>query len=168
MNVLRPLATGAGRTLADNARLYAVTAQAMDDALIAVMDAKYHYHFWRPVTAIRNGDQDGNDATEGDAAWTPLIDAPLHPEYPSAHSILAGTVGTLLQAVAGEGDVPAFSTTSGTLKGVTRRWTRPEDFMREVAQARIYEGIHYRFSTDAGLAMGRQVGRIAAERLLAP
>ncbi len=165
MNVLKPVAAAPGRDLGANARLYAVVAQAMDDALISVMDAKYHYNFWRPVTAIRNGDQDGNDATDRDAAWLSLIDAPLHPEYPSAHSILAGTVGTLLQAEIGNGPVPVLSTTSGSLKGVTRRWSRIEDFTREVADARVYEGIHYRFSVDTGLAMGRQVGKVAAERL---
>ena len=75
-----------------SARLYATAAQAMDDGMVAIFDAKYHYNFWRPVTAIRNGDADGNDATAADAGWVSLIDAPLHPEYPSAHSILAGAL----------------------------------------------------------------------------
>ena len=75
-----------GRDVTRNARLFAAVAQAMDDAMIGVFDAKYHYNFWRPVTAIRNGDIDGNDATQRDASWTSLIDAPMHPEYPSAHA----------------------------------------------------------------------------------
>jgi len=62
-----------------NARLFAAAAQAMDDAIIAVFDAKYFYNFWRPLTAIRNGDIDGNPATERDASWTPFIDTPMHP-----------------------------------------------------------------------------------------
>jgi hypothetical protein len=158
--------SAAPRDLVASAKLYAAAAQAMDDALIAVMDAKYHYNFWRPATAIRNGDADGNDATTRDAGWAPLIDAPLHPEYPSAHSILAGAVGAVLQAQLGAGPVPVLSTTSPTLKGTVRRWTRVEDFMQEVASARVYEGIHYRHSTEIGLAMGRQIGALAAARHL--
>lgn len=160
--VARSVAATEGRSPIDNARLYAAVAQAMDDALIAVFDAKYHYHFWRPATAIRNADKDGNDATERDARWAPLIDAPLHPEYPSAHSILAGAVGTLLKAEIGNGPAPVLSTSSPTLKGATRRWNRVDDFVQEVADARVWEGIHYRFSTEAGVAMGRRIGELTA------
>ena len=163
--VVRAVAELPGRDIARNARLYAAVAQGMDDAMIAVFDAKYHYGFWRPVTAIRNGDRDGNDATERDAAWTPLLDAPLHPEYPSAHSILAAAVGTVLVAEVGNGSMPLLSTTSPTAKGVVRRWTSVEDFIAEVANARIYEGIHYRTSTEVGVEMGRRIGAAAAAML---
>ncbi len=157
--------TGApGREVTQNARLLAAVAQAMDDAMIAVFDAKYHYNFWRPATAIRNGDIDGNDATARDASWTPLIDAPMHPEYPSAHAILASAVGTVLKAELAGGPVPMLSTTSPTAKGVTRRWTDVDAFVREVGEARIYEGIHYRRSTEVGAAMGRQIGELALKR----
>jgi len=157
--------TGApGRQATQNARLLAAVAQAMDDAMIAVFDAKYHYNFWRPATAIRNGDIDGNDATARDASWTPLIDAPMHPEYPSAHGILAGAVGTVLKAELAGGPVPVLSTTSPTAKGITRRWTDIDAFVREVGNARVYEGIHYRTSTDIGTAMGRQIGELAMKR----
>jgi membrane-associated phospholipid phosphatase len=163
--VVRAVAELPGRDIARNARLYAAVAQGMDDAMIAVFDAKYHYGFWRPVTAIRNGDRDGNDATERDAAWTPLLDAPLHPEYPSAHGILAAAVGTVLVAEVGNGSMPLLSTTSPTAKGVVRRWTSVEDFIAEVANARIYEGIHYRTSTEVGVEMGRRIGAAAAAML---
>ncbi|HYN61210.1 MAG TPA: vanadium-dependent haloperoxidase, partial [Rubrivivax sp.] len=93
--VVRAVALQPGRDVMANARLFATVSQAMDDALIAVLDAKYAHNLWRPVTAIRNGDIDGNDATERDPAWVPLIDTPMHPEYPCAHCILAATVGTL-------------------------------------------------------------------------
>ncbi len=165
--VLRSVALAPGRDARRNARLYAAAAQAMDDAMIGVFDAKYRYHFWRPVTAIRNGDADGHDATVRDAAWVPLIDNPMHPEYPSAHSILAAAVGTVLDAETGRGPLPVLSTTSPTAQGATRRWTHVEDFIREVADARVWEGVHFRFSTETGVAMGRQIGRLAAERLLA-
>ncbi|MGA0609423.1 vanadium-dependent haloperoxidase [Caldimonas sp. KR1-144] len=163
--VVRSVAAQPGRDLAGNARLFAAVAQAMDDAMIAVADAKYHYHFWRPVTAIRNGDADGNDATERDATWVSFIDAPMHPEYPSAHSVLAGAVGSVLAAEVGAGPMPELSTSSPTAQGATRRWTRLEDFLQEVANARVWEGIHYRSSTEVGTALGRQVGELAVQRL---
>lgn len=167
--VARAVAEAPGRSVAQNARLYAAAAQAMDDAMIAVFDAKYHYGFWRPVTAIRNGDADGNDATERDAAWVSLIEAPLHPEYPSAHAILAAAVGTVLSAEIGKGPMPVLSTTSPTAKGAVRRWASLDDFVAEVASARIYEGIHYRTSTEVGADMGRRIGAAAvAGFLLSP
>jgi hypothetical protein len=163
--VVRSVALQPGRDVARNARLFAVTAQAMDDAMIAVFDAKYHHHFWRPVTAIRNADIDGNDATQRDPGWASLIDAPLHPEYPSGHSILAAAVATVLKAELGAGPTPLFSTSSPTLKGATRRWTRLDDFVQEVSDARIYGGIHFRAATLAGEAMGQRIGELAARRL---
>jgi hypothetical protein len=164
--VVRSVALQPGRDVLRNARLYAAVSQAMDDALIAVFDAKYAYNFWRPGTAIRNAEIDGNDATEPEATWAPLSDTPMHPEYPSAHSILASAVGTLLKAEIGGGKVPELSTTSPTANGATRRWSRVDDFVQEVSNARVYEGVHYRFSTEVGMAMGRQIGEAVAARYL--
>ncbi len=164
-SVARSVAQAPGRSVAQNARLLAATAQAMDDALIAVMDAKYHYGFWRPVTAIRNGDRDDNPATDMEAGWTPMIDNPGHPEYPSAHSILAAAVGELLKAEVGPGRMPELATSSPTANGATRRWSSADAFMQEVADARVWEGIHFRFSTDVGLAMGKQIAALAATRV---
>src|SRR5262245_9571159 len=162
--ILRSVATQSGRDVTRNARLYAAVGQGMDDAIVAVFDAKYHYQFWRPVTAIRNGDQDGNEATERDASWLPFIETPMHPEYPCAHCILAATVGTILKADVRRDPMPELSGTSYTAEGVTRRWKSVEDFMQEVDDARIYDGVHYRNSTEVGTAMGRQVGALAAQR----
>lgn len=164
--VVHSVAQQPQRELARNARLFAAVAQAMDDALIAVFDAKYHYLFWRPVTAIRNGDADGNDATNRDATWTSLIDAPMHPEYPSGHSILASSVATLIDADLKDAAMPVLSTTSPTAKGATRRWQRPDQFVREVSDARVHGGIHFRSATDAAEAMGRRIGELAAQRVL--
>lgn len=165
--VLRSVALQPGRDLGRNARLFAAAAQAMDDAMIGVFDAKYHHHFWRPATAIRNGDQDGNDATPREAGWAPLIDAPMHPEYPSGHSILASAVASVIRADAGREAGAVLSTSSPSAKGATRRWAKTEEFVREVSEARIYGGIHFRAATEAGEAMGRQIGELAAARLLA-
>ena len=103
---------------------------------------------------------------EADATWASFIDTPMHPEYPSAHSILAGAVGTVLKAELGGNPVPELSTTSLTAKGVTRRWSRIDDFIAEVSNARVYEGVHFRFSTEVGTAMGRQIGEAAAAKHL--
>lgn len=159
--VVRSVALSPGRDVLANARLFATVAQTMDDALIAVMDAKYTYNFWRPVTSIRNGDIDGNDGTERDAGWAPLIDTPMHPEYPCAHCILSATAATVLKA---ERSLPTLSTTSPTAPGTTRQWSNPDAFMQEVALARIVGGVHYRYSTEVGMAMGQRIGEWALSR----
>lgn len=166
--VVRSVANAPERESTQNARLLAVAAQAMDDALIAVFDAKYHYNFWRPITAIRNGDTYGNGETERDASWVPFIDTPMHPEYPCAHCITAATVGAILQAEIGMGPIPRLSTTSGTAPGVVRTWTQIDDFVQEVSNARIYDGVHYRNSTEVGNAMGKKIGELAAAKFLRP
>jgi hypothetical protein len=161
--VVRSVALQPGRGVAANARLFATVAQAMDDALIAVFDAKHHHRFWRPVTAIRNADVDGNDATQRDAAWLPLLDTPMHPEYPSGHSILAGAVGAVLQAEVGSQTV-RLSTSSPTAKGATRQWNRIDDFVNEVAMARVWGGLHYRSTNEVSLTMGRAIGELAVQK----
>ena len=165
--IVLSVAEAPGREITQNARLFAAVAQAADDALVAVFDAKYHYNFWRPVTAIRNGDLDGNDATERDASWTPFIETPLHPEYPCAHCTVAGAVGTVVQAEIGRGSLPPLATTSYLIKGPARKWAKIDEFMQEVANARIYDGVHFRNSTEVGTAMGKQVGALAVAKFLA-
>jgi len=166
--VARSVANAPGREVTQNARLLALTGQAMDDALMAVFDAKYHYNLWRPVTAIRNGDIDGNDATERDAGWLPFIDTPMHPEYPCAHCIVSGAVGGVLLVEIGSGLTPKLSTASPTAPGVVRSWTSVDDFMLEVASARIYDGVHYRNSTEVGTVMGKKIGALTAANALRP
>jgi hypothetical protein len=166
--VVRSVASAPGREVTQNARLFAAVTQAVDDAMIAVFDAKYYYNFWRPITAIRNGDIDGNDATEREAAWVPFIDTPMHPEYPCAHCIVASTVGTVLRAEIGTGPIPTMTTTSDTALGAARSWTNLDTFIQEVANARIYDGVHYRNSTEVGTAMGKDVGALAVMKYLQP
>jgi hypothetical protein len=163
--VARSVASAPGREITDNARLLAVAAMAMDDALIAVFDAKYAYNLWRPITAIRNGDLDGNDGTERDPGWTPLIDTPMHPEYPCAHCSVSAALGAVLAAEVGSGPSPRLSATSPTAGNEARTWATVDDFTREVALARIYDGVHYRFSTEVGSAMGRKIGELAARSI---
>jgi hypothetical protein len=99
-----------------------------------------------------------------DAAWLPLIEAPMHPEYPSGHSILAAAVAEVLKAEVNGGPLPVLATTSPTAKGAIRQWRNLDDFVEEVSDARIYAGIHYGFATEAGAAMGKQIGALAALR----
>ena len=164
--VVRSVAELPGREVTQNARLFAAVTQAIDDAMIAIFDAKYHYNFWRPITAIRNGDIDGNNATERDSSWAPFIETPMHPEYPCAHCIVAAAVSAVLEAEIGSGLTPTLTTTSATANGATRRWTRFDDFVQEVANARIYDGVHYRNSTEVGTAMGKQIGKLAVSKYL--
>ena len=161
--IARSVAAVPGREVTDNARLLAVAAMAMDDALIAVFDGKYTYNLWRPVTAIRNGDLDGNNATDRDPGWTPFIETPMHPEYPCAHCIVAGALGAVLEAEIGSGPTPTLSSASSTAGGAVRTWASVGDFTKEVAEARIYDGVHYRFSTEVGSAMGKKIGELAVK-----
>jgi hypothetical protein len=163
--VARSVATVPGRDVTANARLLALAAMAMDDALIAVFDAKYTYNFWRPITAIRNGDADGNDATERDAGWTPFIDTPMHPEYPCAHCIVSASLGAVLEAELGGGPTPKLSSASATAGGAVRTWASIADFTREVSEARICDGVHYRNSAEVGTAMGKKIGELVAKGL---
>jgi hypothetical protein len=162
------LSAAKGLDVNENARLFALLAMATADTMIAVFDAKYHYEFWRPVTAIRNGDEDNNPATERDATWEPLGPTPMHPEYPCAHCIVAGAAGTVMQAVFGTGTLPEFSLTTPTAPGVTHRWTRLQDYIDEPSNARIWSGIHYRFSTVVGAEMGRKIGEYTTQNYLRP
>jgi hypothetical protein len=166
--IVRQLAAGTNLSLIEKARLFAMVEVAAADAYIAVFDAKYHYNFWRPVTAIRNGDSDDNDATARDAAWLPLIDTPMHPEYPCAHCITASAVATVLEARFGAGEVRAISMTSPTAPGVTRTWRRIADYVEEVSNARVWGGVHYRTSATVAKQMGADIGRMVIERFAPP
>jgi len=166
--VARSVAAVPGRDVTANARLLAIAGMAMDDALIAVFDAKYTYNFWRPITAIRSGDLDGNDATERDPSWTPFIDTPMHPEYPCAHCIVSSSLGAVLEAELGGAPAPTLSSASSTAGGAVRTWRSVGEFVQEVAVARIYDGVHYRNSTEIGTAMGKQIGELAVKSFPKP
>jgi hypothetical protein len=165
--IVQQLAGSPGRTLSQNARLFALVEMAVADSYIAVFEAKYSYNFWRPVTAIRNGDIDSNDATERDAGWEPLVDTPLHPEYPCAHCINSGAARAVLEAEFGTGPNPV-SMTSATAPGAVHKWPNIKAYAEEVSAARIYGGLHYRNSTVVGKAMGKKIGELACQNYLKP
>jgi hypothetical protein len=152
--------------LIDSARFMALFAVTLTDAYIAVFDAKYHYQFWRPLTAIRNADLDDNPDTERDATWQPLDTTPMHPEYPCAHCILSGAARVALESLGQP--LPELSLTSPAAPGVTHSWSNLDDFTTEVANARIWAGFHYRFSTRVGTGLGRQVGGYVLSTAMQP
>jgi hypothetical protein len=166
--IIRTLVEAKKLSLVDSARLFALAAVAREDALIAVFDAKYHYEFWRPVTAIRNGDIDNNSATERDAAWEPIDATPMHPEYPCAHCISSASLVGVMDVVFGTAEMPEVSIASPTAPGVVHRWTNVRAFSDEVSEARIWAGFHYRFSTKVGQDMGHKIGEYVAKNLMQP
>ena len=157
-----------GRDATRNARFYAAVTAALNEAEIAVFEAKYLYQFWRPITAIRNGDRDDNPATERDAGWLPMITTPIQPEYPCGHCILAATVAGVVRADVGRDPMPVLRAVSNTAPGEVREWKRPEDLAHEVAEARIYDGVHFRSSSEAGERMGEQVAALVAAAFRLP
>jgi len=166
--IVRQLAKAKEMSVIDCARFMALVAVAAADAGIAVFDAKYQYDFWRPLTAIRNGDIDDNPATERDATWQPIDNTPMHPEYPCAHCIISGAVAAAVEAALGTAEIPEVSMTSPTAPGVTHRWTNIRAYNEEVSHARIWAGFHYRFSVRVGQDMGRKVGRYVVDTIMQP
>jgi hypothetical protein len=164
----RQLVKAKQMSVSESARFMTLVALGLNDALIAVFDAKYHYNFWRPITSIRNGDIDDNPATERDATWQPIDNTPMHPEYPCAHCILSGTVAGIVETALGSGDIPEVTMTSPAARGVTHRFTNMTAFAEEVANARIWAGFHYRFSTRVGTDMGGRIGEHVAKSVLQP
>lgn len=165
--LVRQLSAAKGLDPVQNARLYALVSMAAADALIAVFDAKYTYNFWRPVTAIRNGDLSGNDAIEPSAAWEPFIPTPMHPEYPCAHCITQAAAAGVLEHFFGDA-IPPVKLTSTTAPGVTRTYSRLSDYVGEVINARVYDGVHYRTSGEVGADMGRKIADYTVRNHLLP
>ena len=126
------------------------------NVFIADWDAKFHYNFWRPVTAIRNGVQDGNDATEREAGWSPLNATPMHPEYPSAAAIIAGVGAGVLEAVFGTGPL-AFTITDSANPNLKRPFGSLAQMAEEQREVRVWGGIHYRNSLVVSDEMGRKI-----------
>jgi hypothetical protein len=155
-------------TVADNARLFALLNMGMANTFITDWDAKFTYHFWRPVTAIRNGDQDGNDATERDAGWTSFNANPMHPEYPSQAGIIAGVSMGVLEAVFGPKPANAVIVTDLMDSKLQRRYGDPQQVATETMEVRIWGGIHFRNSLEVGYGMGRKIADFLVENSLKP
>jgi len=164
----RELAIKKEMPLAECARLFALLNMSLANAYIVNWDAKYFYNFWRPVTAIRNGDQDGNDATERDAGWTSLIPQPLHPEYPSQATINATIASAVLESVFGPvKDIP-FTATDVRDPKRTRQFASLADMAEEQKNVRVWGGVHYRFAIRTSEGVGPKVAAYMIENTLKP
>ena len=160
------LAADRGLGLVQTARMLAMAHVAGGDAMIACFDAKYTYWFWRPYQAIPRADTDGNPATEPDSTWRPLRATPNFPEYPSAHACHSTGVVEALAAFFGTDNVP-FSLDS-RITGTSREYERFHEVVRDVNQARVLAGFHFRNSDQQGSNLGRKVGRYVVEHLFQP
>jgi PAP2 superfamily protein len=156
-----------GNALEQNARLFALLNLAMADAAICAWDAKFRFNFWRPVTAVRGADADGNPDTAANPAWSSLIVTPPFPDYVSGHSTFSGAAATVLARFFGSDDI-AFTTGSDSLPGATRSFPSFSAAADEAALSRLYGGIHFRSANADGLAAGIEIGSWASTRFLRP
>jgi hypothetical protein len=154
--IFRTLSAQQGLSVTENARLFAMLYMTAADALISVWDDKAHTSFWRPITAIREADTDGNPATEPDAAWLPLIANPPYPEHPSGHTGLSGSIVATLQEFFGTDKIAWTDTNTA---GLTRSFTRSSHAIEEIVDARIWSGIHFRTADEQGARIGGQVAK---------
>jgi hypothetical protein len=164
----RQLSAAKGVGLADNARLFALLNMGVANTFIADWDAKFTYNFWRPVTAIRNGDMDGNDATERDASWTPLNDTPMHPEYPSQAAIICGVSVVVLESVFGPKPAIPFTMADLFDPNMKRQFNSIAEMDAEHKNVRVWGGIHFRNSLDVGDSMGRKMAAYLIDNSLKP
>ena len=152
----RALAIARNLNLSDSSRFFAILFTSFSDAIIGCWNAKYHFSFWRPVTAIQNGAIDGNPDTVPDPSWKPLgITTPNHPEYPAAHGCITGSVANALKGLFGTPNVAL--TVSSTVTNTTHTFTSVDDLEKEVEMARIYAGFHYHHSLVQGFVLGHHV-----------
>jgi hypothetical protein len=168
---LRDAASAHNMDLVDTARLLAMGVLVETDSAIACFDAKYAYTFWRPVTAIRNADLDGNAATAADPTWTPLLTTPNHPEYPAAHGCATTALAEVLAAGLGTRhinvDIPG-ATGGGTTLTTSRHYDTVKQLEREIVNARVWAGLHYRNSGNVGVKLGKDVARWTLHRYFRP
>jgi hypothetical protein len=166
---LRLIADAPKRAPVSNARMFALLAMVGDDVGVATGEAKLHYNFWRPITAIRNAEDDGNQATAPDPAWEPLIGTPNHPEYPCAHCSGAAAIATVLKTEVGAAPPGGVRVASRSVpNSIVQVVPTFDEWVKEVSASRIYGGVHYRFSNEAGEEMGRKVAELALAKVMRP
>lgn len=167
---VRDVAANHVDNVSDSSRLFALVAMSQADTIIGVWDAKYHYNFWRPQTAIRNGDADGNPSTEGDANWESMILNPAYPDYTSgANGVSSSTMFAMEHFF--ETDSIAFSmttTNTGPTNQDTRNYTSFSQATQEVVDGRVLLGIHFRFADEASVGIGKNVAKWGFKNYLRP
>ncbi|MFE7773597.1 vanadium-dependent haloperoxidase [Streptomyces sp. NPDC057445] len=142
--------------IAETARLFAAGNASATDAVVAAWDAKLHYGFWRPITAVRLADTDGNPATEADPSWEPLLVTPPHPDYVSGHAAVAGAVTRTLTGILGTAHIDLDI--SSELTGTTRHYEYADQLNEDMINARVWAGIHSRSADTAGCRAGNRIG----------
>jgi hypothetical protein len=159
------LADAAHARLLSSARRLALMDIALADSTIAIWNAKNHYDTWRPITAIHAADTDGNPATAPDVDWAPLLPTPAFQEYPAGHPGASAAATTVLAAA--YDDHTAFTVTSAGAPGVQRHFDRFSAAVRQVEDARVLGGIHFRFATQVAAGMGTRVAAYVLDTLMA-
>jgi hypothetical protein len=156
--IARDVASERALDLWENARLFALMNIAMADGWVAGWDAKFHFDFWRPVTAIQKADLDGNAATSADPEWAAFLLVPNHPDYLSTHSVLGGAASAVLALFFDDDDI-SFTLTTSTAPEVTRQFRSFSHAAVENADSRVFAGLHFRSACVDGTRVGRQIGR---------
>jgi hypothetical protein len=165
----RLAADGPGRAPVQNARMFAMIGMIENDAMLAIADAKLHYDFWRPITAIRNGELDNNPATAPDPAWEPLISTPNHPEYPCGHCIFAAATAEYMTAEVGNSPAWGVRVSSRSIpNAAVQALPSWDEWARQVSYSRTLGGVHYRFSNEAAEEMGRKIAQQAMAKVMRP
>jgi len=155
-----------GLNTAQSARLFALLNLTFADSAIAFYDAKYTYNFWRPVTAIRSADTDGNPATAVDPNWLPEVtNSPTDPAYPGAHAVISAAAAFILEEFFKTKHLQ-LAVTSESLPGVTRNFDSLDDVEKEASLSRVYAGVHFRSDEDAGEVLGRRVADFVSDHAL--
>lgn len=168
---LRDLATRHQLDISDSARLFAAVDMSLTDSVVAVWDSKFHYGFWRPITAIQTAATDGNPATVKNGSWEPLITTPPYPDYPSGLTSIVGALSRVVSRTLGDGRVDLNITSiAAGLPGppLTRHYEFAVDFNRDAIDARVWSGIHFRTADNVGNAIGTAVGDWALDHYFQP
>jgi PAP2 superfamily len=166
--IARTVAADRGLDAWEQAHLLALVNLAMADGVIAGFDTKYRVNWWRPITAIRAGETDGNEATVADPTWESLLNTPPHPDYVSTHSVQGGAVAVVLRQVFGTDQVDFTATSGVPFPGFMRMFTSFSAAAQENADSRVYAGVHFRSATTNGLKLGRQIGWFIVSHALRP
>jgi hypothetical protein len=166
---LREIAAAHTKNIGDNARLLALGTLAIADAVITAWDSKSHYVFWRPITAIREGDNDSNAQTAGDSTWEPLLNTPNYPEYTSGANNVVGALTRMLEIFFGTDYMPFTVFSEHPLADPkTRTYQRFSELAGDTVDVRIYHGVHFRFADEEGREQGRDVAQWVFEHFLQP
>ena len=166
----RQLAVAQHRSMSHSTRALALMAMATNDALVASFATKYHYNFWRPETAIRAGDDDGSDRTEGDVGFQTFVATPCFPGYPSNHAAGSAGAAEILRRIYGAGghDITLSNPAVAGIADITLHYTTLEQICDDIDDARVYGGIHFRFDQDAGARLGKYVATDVYKNNLRP